>query len=257
MLLIGDVHTDPDHDCERLKWLGDMIVDVKPDEIWQVGDWADMRSLSSYDKGKRSAELKRYKRDVEAAILGQETLFGPLREYNERQRANKKAAYKPHTLMTVGNHCARIDKATNASPELHETISVDDLKYGEFWDDVVPFKDRAIRHGFALSHYFASGIMGAPIGGVHAAHTLLQKLGMSAIAGHSHLYDEKIATRADGKKMMAIVAGCYVHPGMVEGWNRDTVHMWWNGTILMQGVKDGYADVVTRMSQDWIKRNYS
>jgi hypothetical protein len=255
--VIGDVHVHPDHDSERLRWLGNMIVDLKPDEVWQTGDFSDLPSLSSYDKGKRSFEGRRYKRDVEATVAAQEILWGPLKEYNERQRTNKKAMYEPYRLMTIGNHSARIDKVTQSSPELYGAISMDDMQYDKYWHDLTPFKDRTVRHGFALSHYFASGIMGSPIGGVHAAHSLLTKLGMSAIAGHSHLYDEKIATRADGKKMMALVAGCYVHPDMVEGWNRDTAHMWYNGVVYMQGVKDGWAETVTRMSQDWIKRNYA
>ena len=101
------------------------------------------------------------------------------------------------------------------------------------------------------------GSWGLPSEAFTPPTVLLTKLGMSAIAGHSHLYDEKIATRADGKKMMALVAGCYVHPDMVEGWNRDTAHMWWNGCVMMTGVKDGWAETVTRMSQDWVKRNYA
>lgn len=254
--LIGDVHTHPEFDNSRLEALGHMIVDLKPDEVWQIGDWADMPSLSSYDKGKRSFEGRRYRADVEAAIAGQEILWGPLNEYNAQQRANKKAQYNPFKLMTWGNHESRVDKVTQLHPELHGTISVADLQYEQYWDEVVPFKDRTVRHGFALSHYFASGIMGAPIGGLHAAHNLLVKTGMSAIAGHSHLYDEKIMTRADGTKMMAIVAGCYVHPEMVEGWNRDTAHMWWNGIVLLDGLKNGYAESVTRINQERIMKIY-
>lgn len=250
------MHCHPNHDNDRLTALGRMILDLKPDEVWQIGDWADMPSLSSYDKGKRSFEGRRYKADIESAIAGQEALWGPIKQYNEQQRANKKAQYNPYSLMTVGNHCARIDKTTQLHPELSGTISVDDLQYNKYWTDVVAFKDRIVRHGFALSHYFASGIMGAPIGGLHAAHNLLVKTGMSAIAGHSHLYDEKIMTRADGSKAMAIVAGCYTHPDMVEGWNADTAHMWWNGIVVLDGVRDGYAESVTRINQDRIMRIY-
>lgn len=233
-----------------------MIVDLKPDEIWQIGDFADMPSLSSYDKGKRSFEGRRYNDDVASAHDGLAKLFAPLFEHNNQQQRNKKVQYKPHRLITVGNHEARIDKVTQLNPELHGTVSVDDLYYEQYFDQVIPFKDRAVRHGFALSHYFASGIMGAPIGGLHAAYNLLAKTGMSAIAGHSHLYDEKILTRADGSKAMAIVAGCYTHPDMVEGWNRDTAHMWWNGVVLMDGVKNGYSESVTRITQDRIMRLY-
>lgn len=256
VLIIPDVHTHPDFDNDRLRWLGRLILDQRPDEVWCLGDFADMPSLSSYDKGKRSFEGRRYKRDVESALAGQAELWAAVDSHNRRMKNNKKGGYHPYRLMLVGNHEARIDKVTQMNPELHETISVGDLGYDRFWDDVVAFKDRGIRHGFALSHYFAAGIMGTPIGGAHAAYNLLAKNGMSSIAGHSHLYDQKILTKADGTKMLAIVAGCYVHPEMVEGWNRDTQHLWWNGVVMLDGVRDGWAEQITQITQERIEEQY-
>lgn len=257
MLWIPDYHARPDLDNERAVALGNFIVANKPDVVVMLGDWADMWSLSSYDKGKRSFEGRRYKDDVESAIAAQEALWGPLDEYNAQQRANKKAQYRPWSVMFLGNHDeGRIDRVTNLHPELHDTISVDDLKYNEYWDVVVPFKESLVINGFAISHYFTSGNSPEPISGVHAAHNLLVKNGMSTVCGHSHLLDMKVATRADGKKQMAISAGCFTHPDMIEGWNKDTQHKWWNGVIWMDGVKDGYAEVICPTSQAYLMENY-
>ena len=40
------------------------IFEEKPDVVVCLGDWFDMASLSSHDKGKKSFEGRRYKQDV-------------------------------------------------------------------------------------------------------------------------------------------------------------------------------------------------
>lgn len=256
VLIIPDQHAHPQFDNKRFTALGEMILDLRPDEIWNLGDMADLPSLSSYDKGKRSFEGRRYKADVDAVIDAQQKLFAPIEAYNKSQRKNRKATYNPFTVHTWGNHEDRINRVTNLNPELHGTVSVDDLQYAKFWSMVVPFKERAVRHGFAISHYLPAGIMGSPIGGIHAAHNLLIKNGMSCVVGHSHLYDSKIMTRADGSKMLGLAAGCYVHPDMVEGWNKDTAHMWQNGITVLEDVNDGFAEVMSFYSQKYIMERY-
>lgn len=256
MLVIPDAHAHPDYDNERFDWLGKYIVDEKPETILCLGDFADMPSLSSYDKGTRSFEGRRYKRDVESSKDALSRMFAPMADYNRRRSKNKKQQYSPRTVITVGNHEARIDKVTQMHPELHGTISVDDLGFSTYFNEVVDYKATGIVEGFAVSHYFVSGLMGRPIGGERAAHTLLTKQGMSCIAGHSHLLDFAVRTRADGRKMMGLVAGWYGHPGMKEGWNANTAGLWWNGVVMLLGVGDGWAEDIMFVSQDTLRKNY-
>lgn len=257
VLIIPDSHAVPGLDNNRFTAAGRMILEMRPDEVWCGGDLWDFPSLSSYDKGKRSFEGRRYKADLEAGLDAQEKLWAPVKAYNARQKRLKKQQYNPYKLFISGNHdTARIDRVTDLHSELHGTLSVADLRLDEYWDEVVPFKERTVRHGFALSHYFPSGVMGQAIGGIHAANSLLTKNGMSTIAFHSHLWDHKILTKADGQKMMAIVAGCYTHPKMIEGWNRDTHHLWTHCLTILDGVKDGFAEAVTTITQERIMRIY-
>lgn len=257
ILIIPDYHAHPDYDNHRATALGRLIVDRKPTAVLMLGDWADMPSLSSYDKGKRSFEGRRYSRDVAAAIEAQEMLWAPVNEYNERRAANHKSQYKPVKIMLRGNHCeGRIEKVTNLHPELHGTISVDDLQYDKFWDIVVPFRERMVIEGFAVSHYFTAGNSSDAIGGLHQAHNLLVKNGMSTIVGHSHVLDVKRGTRADGSKTLAISAGCFTHPDMVEGWCKDSEYKWWRGVVILEGVSNGDAEVVMEVDQKWIMREY-
>ena len=66
-LMIPDTQCKPDIDMSYLDWLGQYIVDKKPEVIVHIGDHADMESLSSYDKGQRSAEGKRVHKDIDSA----------------------------------------------------------------------------------------------------------------------------------------------------------------------------------------------
>ena len=89
LLIIPDAHANTDYDNERFTHLGKFIIKHKPDYIVCLGDFADMPSLSSYDKGTKGFEGKRYKKDIESCINAQEKLLDPLRRYNARKRKNK------------------------------------------------------------------------------------------------------------------------------------------------------------------------
>ena len=94
-LIIPDPHASPDEDLSRFSYLGKFIASVKPDAVICIGDWADMPSLCSYDKGTKGFEGRRYKKDIEAAILAQEMMFKPIRQAKKRL---------PRFIMTTGNH---------------------------------------------------------------------------------------------------------------------------------------------------------
>ena len=49
-LMIPDTQCKPNIDMSYLSWVGQYIVDKKPEVIVHIGDHADMPSLSSYDK---------------------------------------------------------------------------------------------------------------------------------------------------------------------------------------------------------------
>ena len=106
ILVIGDAHAKPGVSNRRFDWLGKFIADTKPDVVVDIGDWADMESLSSYDKGKRSFEGRRYKRDVEAAIDARERVNYGMRGMSRR----------PTLVALTGNHTERIARAAQSNP---------------------------------------------------------------------------------------------------------------------------------------------
>jgi len=252
-LVIPDVHVKYNQDLRRLDWLGQIIVEEQPDTIICLGDFADMESLSSYDKGTRRFEGRRVRKDLEAAREGMRRLLKPLRDHNKKKARFHERQYKPRMVMLLGNHEYRIERATNLEPQLEGVLSLADLKYeAEGWE-VYPFLNEVEIDGVTYSHYFISGVMGRPIGGENPAKTLLHKHHKSCTAGHTHIADWAQRRRGD-EHIMGLLAGCYFEHE--EEYVPPSVNaMWWRGIVIKRNVKDGCYDPQF-MSLNTIKKRF-
>lgn len=237
ILMIPDNQVRPGDDLEFLRCIGRVIVAEKPDVVVQIGDFADMPSLSSYDKGKKSFEGRRYRADIEAAHAGMEALLGPLREYNQRRLETKHGLYRPRLVLTMGNHEERILRTINEQPMLAGAIGLEDLRYAEFGWEVHDFLKIVVIGGVAFSHYFTTGIKGNP---ASSAQAQLNKKFMSCVAGHQQGRQMARAYRADGRAITSIIAGsCYEH---LEGYLGPQGNVHWHGLLMMRNVEDGEFD---------------
>lgn len=234
-LVIPDSHAHPNYHNKRAEWLSKLIIDIKPDVVIHIGDSADMPSLSSYDKGKRSFHGRTYRADIDSHLDFQDRLWSPLRGRKKRL---------PRAIFCVGNHEQRIHKALDLSPELDGTIGFQDLELGEWYDDIVPYKGSTPGiievDGILYAHYFTSGVMGRPIGGEHPAFSLLTKQFKSCTAGHLHLSDGCVRTAGDGRKVMAAVVGCY--QDYHSEWAGEVNSLWWRGVLVKHNVDNGVYD---------------
>src|SRR3990167_11511822 len=109
-LLIPDCQVRPGDDLSFLTWIGNYKITKKPDVIVQIGDFADMPSLSSYDVGKKSFEGMRYKNDLVAVEEGMKTLLAPITKLNKELREKHVSRYRPRKVLTLGNHEDRITR---------------------------------------------------------------------------------------------------------------------------------------------------
>ena len=116
-LLIPDLQIKPGVDISHLTWIGNYIADKRPDVIVQIGDAADMPSLSSYDVGKKSFEGRRYSDDIEVVHEAMSMLMAPINELNRSLAASHDKRYKPRMVLTLGNHENRITKAVDSDPK--------------------------------------------------------------------------------------------------------------------------------------------
>lgn len=238
-------------DTTFLTAIGNYLVRKQPEVIVNLGDFADMLSLSSYDVGKKSFEGRRYTHDIQAAKGAMEALLAPIKSFNERAKKNKEKQYKPRMVFTLGNHEHRISRAINDDAKLDGVLSVDDLGYKEFGWEVYPFLDVVIIDGIAYSHYFVTGIAGRA---ASTASAQLRKTNMSSIAGHQQGLQVATGSRADGTRLQAIIAGsCYEHN---EDYLGPQGNQHWRGALMLHDVNDGEFDLMS-IKLDWLKNKYS
>ena len=239
-LIIPDPHAHPDHNNERADWLGQLIADVKPDLVVNMGDAADLASLSSFDKGKASFHGAGYGKDIAAHLDFQERMWTPMK------RTKKKMPYR---IVLEGNHEHRIKRVLDYEPHLASGgtgfgISFKDLDFDSYYNEVYEYKGQtpsiATFDGVSYAHYLVSGLMGRPIGGEHHAASLIAKNYTSCTVGHSHTADFAIRTDTHGKKLMGLVCGVY--QDYESGWAGNCNDLWWRGVVIKRNVEDGVYD---------------
>lgn len=241
--VIPDVQAKSGVPLDHLELAGKYIADKKPDVIICIGDFADMPSLSSYDKGKRSAENKRYTEDVKATHHAMELLMTPI--VNE-------TGYKPRLVMTLGNHEERIVRFGDDNPAMHGVATLQDLGYEAWGWEVYPFLQPVKIDGISYCHYFYNPNTGKPYGGENL-HTRLKTVGMSFTMGHQQ--GLSVATRdlSDGTRQRGLVAGSfYQHEEDYKG-PQGNGH--WRGIIMKHEVRDGNYDLM-EVSLEFLRRKY-
>ena len=251
IIVIPDTQIRPGDDYEFLTNIGKYIVDMQPDIVVHLGDFADMPSLSSHDKaGTKSMEGKRYNEDVKCVHEAMCALMEPIHAKQQQQRKNKEKVWKPELILTLGNHENRIDRAINNDPKLDGLISVDDLGYDQWGWNTIPFLQPVVIEGIAFCHYFVSGVMGRP---VTTAQALVNKMHMSCIVGHQQGRMVAYGKRADGKNITAMIVGsCYEHD---EGYLNPQSNNHWRGIVILNEVIDGEFDEVM-VSLNYLNRKY-
>lgn len=237
-LVIPDQHAHPDYNNDRADWLGKLIKDLKPDVLVNLGDAADMASLSSYEKGTKGFIGRAYEKDINAHLEFQDRMLSPLRKSKKKQ---------PYRIVLEGNHEHRVTKAINVQPELEGEkfgISFKDFDFDKNYHDVVRYSGSTPSvysiHGVSYAHFFVSGVMGRPIGGEHHAYSLINKQFSSCTCGHSHLMDLAVRTRVDGTRIMGHVAGVY--QDYRSDWAGTVNDLWWSGVVIKRNVDNGVYD---------------
>lgn len=235
-IVFGDAHATPETDNLRADLLAKLIMDERPDVVVDLGDTADMSSLSSYDKGKGSFHGRSYKKDVESHNDFQKRVWEPVKARKKRM---------PHRIRLIGNHEQRINKVLDYSTELEGTIGLHDLELDKYYDVVVPYDGGTPGvielDGILFAHYFVSGVAGRPLGGERPAHMLLDKTGVSCICGHSHLFDHACRINVNGRTRMGLVNGTF-NP-YIPPWAGTVGKLWRSGLSILHNVSEGSYDL--------------
>lgn len=249
--IIPDTQVKPGVPIDHMRWAGQYVADKRPDVIVHIGDHFDMPSLSSYDKGKKSFEGRRYTDDIKAGIAALDLFDEPIQELNDELRRMHKPLYRPRKVFLIGNHEQRIERAVEADAVLEGVIGYEDLKLRERGWEVYPFLEVVVIDGIAYSHYITSGVMGRP---VSSAALMLRKKMMSCVMGHVQYRDIAFAQRADGQRLTGIFAGTfYQHE---EGYLTPQGNAHWHGCWMLHEVQDGQFDEMP-ISLPYLRSRYA
>jgi hypothetical protein len=240
--VIPDCQVKPGESIAHMEWIGNYIVDKQPDVVICIGDFWDMPSLSSYDKGKKSFEGRRYRKDIDAGNEAMDLMMTPL----------VKADFHPRLVFTMGNHEHRIMRAIENDAILDGTIGLEDLELARWGWEVVPFLKPIEIDGILYAHYFYNPNSGKPYAGT--ALSKLKNVGLSFTMGHQQGIDIAMRELPNGKTQHALVAGsCYLHD---EEYRGPQANGHWNGIVFKHEVRDGMYDLM-QVSLDFLRRKYS
>lgn len=241
-VVIPDTQAKPGVPTKHLEWIGWYIQESFSDReevtVVHLGDHWDMPSLSSYDKGRKAMEGRRYVADIDAGNKAFQLLDRAIGDGDFRK------------VFLLGNHEDRITRAAESDAQLEGILSLDQLNATELGWEVYPFLKPVFIDGVGYAHYWQNNMTGKPLGGM--ALTRLKTLGHSFTMGHQQTYD--IAVRfVNGKKQRALIAGaCYLHNEDYKGF-QGNAH--WRGIVVCNEVKDGAYDLM-EVSLDYLCRRY-
>ena len=231
---------------KHLTWLGKYIAERAPDVCIFAGDFWDMPSLSSWDKGKRASENRRYKSDVEAGNVAMDM-------FNHEVKKRPKAWKKMRRVITLGNHEQRIERATEDDAYLEGTLSYDDLNLAGM--DVYPFLEVVNIDGIAYSHFFprsANGSITQSRRGAPSARAQCIREGGSASSGHQQGLDITPVVLGSRLQWGLIAGSFYMHD---EHYLTPQGHNYWKGIVMKHDVHKGqYAPMLVDMA--YFKRRF-
>jgi hypothetical protein len=246
--VLPDTQVRPGVRTDHLEWAGKYIAEKQPDVVVHLGDHWDMPSLSSYDKGKASAEGRRVVKDIEAGNTALKLLTNAI-------RLGAKAPCNPRLVMLRGNHEERLDRFMNDNAALEGafTGAFNDEQLG--WE-VVPFLQPIEIGGVAFCHYFprsSDGNVAQTKRGAPSARAQLVREMQSCVSGHRQGLD--LAIHTNGKRLIrSIIAGSFYQHS--EGYLSPQGNHHWRGMLMLHEVRDGNFNLM-EVSLDYLRRRYA
>ena len=236
-LVIFDMQVKPESDLRHLPAIGNYIVRHQPEKIVVIGDWWDMHSLSSYDRGTKNAEGARYQDDIDAGCAAMSTLLAPVRSLNATRRRTKGRMYKPELHFLMGNHEERIMRHVNANPHLAGKLSYDDFCLPFYGFTVHDFLEPLHLDGIEYVHYVQNRNSPSPKASSRVA---MAQTKMSTTQGHRPCLDISTDWADDKGMMWSITCGAsYLDDEAYKG-PQGNKH--WRGIVHKRHVKGGDFD---------------
>lgn len=233
--VIPDTQVKPGVPIDHLRWAGRYIADkMNAHPTWRfrvihLGDHWDMPSLSSYDKGKKAMEGRRYLADVRAGERGWAALNEPLDGLDFDGQ------------FFMGNHEDRISRAAEADAQLDGLVDIADVRdvvessgAWTFHDFLVP----VVLEGVTYAHYFYNPMTGRPYSGENTK-LRLKNIGRSFTMGHQQTFDHAIRYAGAQQQHGLILGAFYMHD---EDYKGPQGNQHWRGIAVCHDVRNGAYD---------------
>ncbi len=226
--LYPDAHCDPGHDTRPITAIARWFADEGVDIVVNIGDFNDMHSLSSYDKGRSGMEGARIQADLSYSAqcldLFEEGLQG----------------HDPYRIMTLGNHEYRLNRLESDDPQMQGAFGDDPFSYNEYGYEVYDYLDIVKINGVAFSHAFINptSLMGSIQGG--SADIRMKNVGFPHVAGHQHgplIHGQRML--GDGTPLSTLILGC-AHTENHSYWGKGKDV--YRGAAVLRNVRKGSYD---------------
>jgi hypothetical protein len=255
-IMIPDTQVGPGVPIDHILWIAQYIVDHfygRRIRIIIIGDWWDMPSLSSYDKGTKDYEGRRIIADFVAGNDAMAAFMKPLLDSRAKDEKKGKTPWWPLSLEFLdGNHEFRVERALQLSPELEGLIGLEFMDVEKYGFNRYPFLKVANFEGVNYSHYFQNNMTGRPYSG-NNIETRLKTIGASFSQGHQQVHLTAIRY-VMGQQQRGLVSGsCYIHDEKYRGFQGNEAH--WRGIIVCNDVRNGGYELM-EVSLDYLCRRY-
>lgn len=251
-VVIGDTQVKDGVRTDHLSWIGNYIVDQFAGQdisVVHLGDHWDMPSLSSYDKGKKEMEGRRYKADIKAGNKAFDLLCQPLVKLNRSIRKDRQ--WWPDRHFLLGNHEQRIMRAVEEDAQLEGVIGYDDLNAADWGWKVHPFLQPLFLDGIGYSHYWYNPNTGRPYSGENLTPRL-KTIGHSFTMGHQQGLNYALRPVGKTRHHGLVCGSTYLHDEKYLG---PQGNAYWRGIVVKHQVENGAYDAMF-VSLDYLCRRY-
>lgn len=250
-LVIPDLQVKPDVRTDHLLWLARYAAEKRPEVIVQLGDWADMPSLSQWDVGTMAAEGRRYQDDIDATN-------DSIRLF-ERELKKRAPKYRPRKYVTLGNHENRINRAVNGDAKMEGKVSLDDLQFKENGWTVVPFLRPITIQGVTYLHYCPLNAKGRVTNSKHgspSAEAQARRMMRSTVCGHRQGLETAVVS-TPGRNVRGIIAGSF-YQHEERGYIPEVGETYWRGVLMLNDIQEKTGEFdVCEVSMAWLERKHS
>jgi hypothetical protein len=252
ILYIPDTQIKRGVNTDHLEWVANYARDKRFDALVQGGDWFDMTSLSSYDRGKKASHDQYIEDDFDAGNKGLERF--------ESRLVSVARTYDPLRVWTEGNHDGfasgtRIWRHVQEYPNLAKTLTPAKMHWDKYNWKRVPFLKPYTISGVSFVHYCALNANGTVSNGRHGCDAAAQARRMmrSTVSGHRQGIDIKYLY-TPSKIITSVVAGSfYSHD---ESYLTLQGKRYWRGVVVLNDVRPSGEFDVMPVSINYLRRKY-